>query len=69
MKKQNKKPIKLSFPEAEGKYWFLMWIGFVEYDANQRKVELYFYNKTAPTDDYRDLNFNCLEKLLRPVSC
>lgn len=69
MKKQNKKPIKLSFPEAEGKYWFLMWIGFVEYDAKQRKVELYFYNKTSPTDDYRDLNFNCLEKLLRPVSC
>lgn len=67
MKKQNTRPIKLNFPAAEGKYWFLMWIGAVVYKA-QRKVELYFYNKKTPTDDYRDLDLNCLVKLVRPVS-
>lgn len=67
MKKQNTRPIKLKFPEAEGKYWFLMWIGAIEYQK-QRKVEFYFYNKKTPTDDYRDLDLNCLEKLVRPVS-
>lgn len=67
MKKQNTIPVKLKFPEAEGKYWFLMWIGAIEYQK-QRKVELYFYNKKTATDDYRDLDLNCLEKLVRPVS-
>ncbi|WES96553.1 hypothetical protein P2W68_17105 [Chryseobacterium arthrosphaerae] len=67
MKTQNTIPVKLKFPEAEGKYWFLMWIGAIEYQK-QRKVELYFYNKKTATDDYRDLDLNCLEKLVRPVS-
>ncbi|MDE5420994.1 hypothetical protein L3073_02100 [Ancylomarina sp. DW003] len=35
------------FPEAKGEYWFLLWIGKIHYTKRQKKVQLFFINKSG----------------------
>lgn len=58
MLKMPKTKYKLGFPPANGKYWFLLWIGKICYHRKQFKVELYFINKTQPNDELRNLDLN-----------
>ncbi|MDV3982169.1 hypothetical protein CMT48_13950 [Elizabethkingia anophelis] len=49
---------KLHFPQTTGKYWFLLWIGKIRYHRKQFMVEFYFFNKTLPNDELRNLDLN-----------
>jgi hypothetical protein len=56
------------FPDAEGNYWYLIWIGKIHYTKRQKKVELYFINTTDCSDLVRYFRENSIFKILVPVS-
>lgn len=63
-----KSKYNLYFPKANGKYWFLIWIGKIHRHNKVLKVELFFINKTSPNDQLRDLDFSTQYIQLIPVS-
>lgn len=64
-----KKINKIDFPTSKGVYWYLFWIGKVQYCNQQRKVDFFFYNKLTPTDTlFEDLDYDCCIVKSVPVS-
>lgn len=49
--KKIKKTIKIDLPEGEGRFWKVIWINKVYYQAKQRKIDVYFQNTKSNHDE------------------
>lgn len=50
-KRKLKKTIKIDLPEGIGKFWKVIWINKVYYQAKQRKIDVYFHNTKSNHDE------------------
>ncbi|NMM50317.1 hypothetical protein [Marinigracilibium pacificum] len=60
--------IQLRFPNSEGKWWFLSWIGKTVYKERAYLNEFYFTNSFKNSDKISDFNLGHQIKLLLPVN-